>query len=66
MNTDELMHLICTEPKFYAGIMKSSTALMIKKRWKNGTIKHSTLIWFFQKFGYETKSVEWQQIKKVA
>lgn len=66
MTTDEVMKLICSEPKFYAGIMPHSTAFSIKRRWKLGTIKQSTLIWFFKKFGYEPGEIEWQQIKKVA
>lgn len=66
MTTDELMRIICTEPKFYAGVMNHSTAFSIKRRWKNGTVKQSTLIWFFAKFGYEPSEIEWQIIKKSA
>lgn len=48
----DLFELIDSQPKPYAGVMNQSAYGMIKKRYKDGTIKQSTLSKFFGKFGY--------------
>lgn len=53
MNPDELFKIITSEPKWYAGYIKHSTASMIKRRYKNGTLSKERMYHIFKYFGFK-------------
>lgn len=58
MLIEEAIKQITSQPKYYVGVMPQSTAASIVKRYKQGTLKKSTLTEFLTAFGYELKQEE--------
>lgn len=63
MNAEEIIQLLTSTPKVYAGVMPQGTFSSIICRIKAGTCKPQTMQWFFEQFGYTPVKAEitWQK-----
>lgn len=60
MTTTEVFNQIISEHKWYAPYMSAQAALLFKKRFLRGELKHSTIERMFEKFGFEQNEVTWK------
>lgn len=63
MTSEQIIDILTTSQKIYAGIMPQGTFSSIVTRIKNGTCKPKTKEWFFTKFGYSLiiKEEHWEK-----
>ena len=63
MTAEEAVNEITGELKYYIGVYPQSTASLIVKRFRNGSITLNKLEEFLNKFGYVKREGEWIKIK---
>ena len=52
MEEKEVIERIISEHKFYVGVMPQSSASLFIKRYREGKLRHKTIVEFMKKFGY--------------